>query len=84
MESTQGGVAKVDLGCRMSEVPRMELLELKRCCCLLWGMPSCLKGLQWWCLWIFLQELPCQELGLLVFGLGGNVPSCHVKWKGAA
>lgn len=46
VESTQGGAAKVDLGCGMSEVPRMELLELKCCCCLLWGMPSCLQGLQ--------------------------------------
>lgn len=27
---------------------------------------------------------PCQELGLLVFSLGGNAPSSHGKWKIAA
>lgn len=60
---------QVDLSCRKSEVPRMELLPALGDALLL-ARASVMVLMD-----IPVRAGPWQELGLLVSGLGGNVPS---------
>lgn len=67
---------QVALGYRKSEVPRMELLELLPALGdgLLLARDSVMVLVD-----IPVRAGPCQELGLLIFSLGGNVPSSMVN-----
>lgn len=64
---------QVDLGYRKSEMPRMELLSALGDVLLL-ARASVMVLMD-----ILVRAGPCQELGLLVFSLEGDVPSSMVN-----